>query len=115
MGIRRQVVCCLDVQGFHCWPEAPDCLQYLASRHRHIFRIRALFDVRDSNREIELITKQNEIADYLYCAYGNKDGACEFGSMACEHIAEHIMETFGASEVEVLEDGFGGARCSVIT
>ena len=115
MGIRKQVICCLDVQGFHCWPEAPDCLQYLANRHRHIFRIRVLFDVHDSNREIELITKQNEITGFLLYEYGIGDGSCDFGSMSCEHIAERILKEFGASEVEVLEDGFGGARCSAIT
>lgn len=107
--MERYVVCHLAVEGFHRWENAPKELDYLAQRHRHIFEIRAQFRVFNNDRQIELITKQNEIKRYLLDNYGNKDGACEFGGMACEHIAEEIMRKFGAHVVEVLEDGYGGA------
>lgn len=107
--MERYVICHIAVQGFHKWEGAPEQLSYLAQRHRHIFEIRAQFMVFNNDRQIELISKQDEIKKYLLDKYGNKDGACEFGGMACEHIAEEIIDVFDAHSVEVLEDGYGGA------
>ena len=95
--MRRYVLCAVAVEGFHCWPGAPaGSLEYLRHRHRHIFEIRMKFQI--------------EITRYLLGRYGNGDGACEFGGLACEHIAEELLEHFGASACTVLEDGFGGAK-----
>ena len=110
--MRRYVLCAVAVEGFHCWPGAPaGSLEYLRHRHRHIFQVRMKFQVKDNNREIEINQKQNEITRYLLERYGSGDGAvCEFGGMACEHIAQELLEHFGASACMVLEDGFGGAE-----
>lgn len=109
--MRRYVICAAAVEGFHCWPDAPEgSLEYLRHRHRHIFEIRMKFQVKDNDREIEINRRQNEITRYLLGRYGNGDGACEFGAMACEHIAQELLEHFGASSCMVLEDGFGGAE-----
>ena len=107
--MERFVVCYLAIQGFHRWPQAPEELNYLAQRHRHIFEIRVRFMVFNNDRQIELIHRQDQIQRYLLDTYGNKDGACEFGDMACEHIADELMDVFKADAVEVLEDGYGGA------
>ena len=109
--MRRYVLCAMAVEGFHCWPGAPaGSLEYLRSRHRHIFKIRLKFQVEDNDREIEINQRQNEISRYLLAQYGNENRACDFGGMACEHIAEELLEQFGASSCTVLEDGFGGAE-----
>lgn len=109
--MRRYVVCVLHLEGFHCWPVAPaGDLEYLRYRHRHIFEIRMKFPVQGNDREIEINRKQNEISRYLLARYGNGESGCEFGGMACEHIAEELLEHFGASACMVLEDGFGGAE-----
>ena len=109
--MRRYVLCAVAVEGFHCWPGAPEgSLEYLRHRHRHIFQVCMKFQVRDNDREIEINQRQNEITRYLLGQYGNGDGACEFGGLACEHIAEELLEHFGASACTVLEDGFGGAE-----
>ena len=107
--MERYVVCHLAIEGFHRWEGAPKKLDYLAQRHRHIFEIRVCFMVFNNDRQIEIISKQNEIKEYLLKKYGNKDGVCEFGGMACEHIAEELMTEFSARSAEVLEDGYGGA------
>lgn len=108
--MRRYVICAVAVEGFHCWPDAPEgSLEYLRHRHRHIFEIRMKFQVRGNDREIEINQRQNEITRYLLGRYGSENGACEFGGLACEHIAQELLEHFGASACEVLEDGFGGA------
>lgn len=108
--MKKYVVCAVQVQGFHCWPDAPDALVYLRSAHRHIFEVRVEFSVSDSDREIEIIKRQNEITRYLISEYGDLSGACQFGGMSCEHIAEELLTHFGAAACTVLEDGFGGAR-----
>lgn len=52
----QYVICALQMEGFHCWPEADGELAYLKNSHRHIFFITAEFPVRNANREIEIST-----------------------------------------------------------
>ena len=52
----QYVICALQMEGFHCWPEADGELAYLKNSHRHIFFITAEFPVRNANREIEIIS-----------------------------------------------------------
>lgn len=37
----QYVICALQMEGFHCWPEADGELAYLKNSHRHIFFITA--------------------------------------------------------------------------
>ena len=39
----QYVICALQMEGFHCWPEADGELAYLKNSHRHIFFITAEF------------------------------------------------------------------------
>lgn len=50
----QYVICALQMEGFHCWPEADGELAYLKNSHRHIFFITAEFPVHNANREIEI-------------------------------------------------------------
>lgn len=58
----QYVICALQMEGFHCWPEADGELAYLKNSHRHIFFITAEFPVHNANREIEIISQQNATA-----------------------------------------------------
>lgn len=71
----QYVICALQMEGFHCWPEADGELAYLKNSHRHIFFITAEFPVHNANREIEIISQQNAIKRYLLAKYGDEDGA----------------------------------------
>lgn len=51
----QYVICALQMEGFHCWPEADGELAYLKNSHRHIFFITAEFPVHNANREIEIL------------------------------------------------------------
>lgn len=95
-----------SVVGFHRYPTAPQFCLYLAARHRHVFVVRCSFEVIHNNRQVEINDRQNEIESYLCSKYGRP---CEFGDMSCEDIAQELIEYFGASKVQVLEDGYGGA------
>ena len=104
----QYVICALQMEGFHCWPEADGELAYLKNSHRHIFFITAEFPVRNANREIEIISQQNAIKRYLLSKYGDEDGACHFGRRSCEDIAAEILNQFeNSTSCTVLEDGFG--------
>ena len=101
-----QVITYNKVEGYHRWKDAPEPVDFLRNRHRHIFHIWCWFEVSHEDREIEIIMQQWKIDSFLKEKYG---AVCEFGEMSCEAIAGEIMEHFGAEKVEVLEDGDGGA------
>ena len=96
----------LQIEGFHNWPEAPECFSYLRDRHRHLFEITAINTVGNADREKEVNNQRMLIMHYLEQHYGKP---CEFGSMSCESIAKDIAHIFGCTEVMVLEDGYSGA------
>ena len=105
--MKRQVITYNAIQGFHRWPDAPSSVEYLSYVHRHIFIIRCKAGVSHNEREIEINTEQDRIEKALHEAFGSP---CMFGSMSCESIAEWLLGQFPElNNVEVLEDGFGGA------
>lgn len=108
--MKKTVILDFDVEGYHNYPNAPKEVEFLSYPHRHIFKIRAGYRVRGSNREREIFIEQDNIKDYLGEAYGVP---CQFENMSCEMIAEDILEFAqedGCIWVEVFEDGKGGAR-----
>lgn len=105
----KLVICHICVEGFHRWAEAPLHLNFLSYKHRHIFDIRAKFEVSENNREIEIIETQDIMRRYIEEKY-KKGMCCDFGNMSCEDIAEELLNKFNAHSVQVLEDGFGGAE-----
>lgn len=110
----KAIICRTFVEGFHAWENAPDKFGFLRNRHHHLFNICAYFNVQHNNRDIEFISKANEIKCYIESKY-TIDQYCEFGNMSCEDIADELMQAFPEMvECEVNEDGFGGAiitRC----
>ncbi|MCL2194348.1 MAG: hypothetical protein FWB76_00135 [Oscillospiraceae bacterium] len=96
-----------SVEGYHRWPGAPKCLDFLFQRHRHVFEISCAFAVEDADREIEIFTQQQEIQRRIAEQFGTP---AEFDDMSCEHIAMWLLDQFPACvKAKVLEDGFGGA------
>lgn len=107
MKMKKRVITHNLIEGYHCYPGAPKEVSFLSNRHRHIFVIRCAFEVIDSNREIEIFMQQKKIDEFIISNYGKP---AEFYSLSCEMIAEIIINNFNnCVEVEVLEDGFGGA------
>lgn len=102
-----EVITYNQIEGYHRWKDAPEAVSLLRHRHRHIFHIRCWFEVTHEDREYEIIMTQWQIEDFLKKKYG---AVCEFDGMSCESIAREIREQFGAAQVEVLEDGYGGAN-----
>jgi hypothetical protein len=113
----RAVIATVDVVGFHCWPDAPDAVLYLAERHRHVFKIRCEFNVMGEDRDIEFHTAQGWIRAALKNGWGDP---CNFGALSCEGIARELNVLLErrpgkdagrwAQAIEVWEDGENGAR-----
>lgn len=100
-----------SIPGYHAWVGAPEKLKFLSFEHRHIFEIRCKIPVKHSDREKEIIETQDEIQRYLLGKYSvdNDPTSMHLGGMSCEMLAQEIAAEFNCSEVEVLEDGYGGA------
>jgi hypothetical protein len=108
------------VVGFHRWPDAPEHLSHLATRHRHEFRISVTVAVEHSERAVEFHELRAVVEQLLP---NLADGGAfhpgstrevwagyEFGSRSCETIAGGIaghLEHLGyrVLSVTVSEDG----------
>lgn len=97
------------IEGFHEWPKAPESLGFLRVCHRHVFAIECEFDVSHDDRDIEIITQEHDIENFIRERH---DIPAMFGSMSCEAIAREILLFFQPScrAVTVREDGMGGAH-----
>lgn len=105
-------------KGYHRYPDAPAEVDYLQSRHRHLFKFKVKLEVRHDNREIEFHMFQNQIEAWY------DTGALELDYKSCEMMADDLAAklhaTYGAHlfntddtrslVIEVSEDGECGAE-----
>lgn len=103
--MKRFIKVKFQFEGFHKWPGAIDHREtYLALRHRHIFHCTATKEVTHNDRDIEFIELKRSMINYVKMRFG-----VDFGTMSCESIAEHLIESFDLTECEVMEDNENGA------
>jgi hypothetical protein len=108
-----------DVVGYHAYCSAPANVSFLASRHRHVFKIRARFQVFVDDRELEFFTELRELNDLLATIFNVDSTLCgiDFGDKSCEQIAHDLLGHYIESEryfkrkieIEVSEDGENSA------
>lgn len=94
--------------GYHCWPAAPAHRGYLASRHRHLFRIRVSAEVLHDDRDVEF----HDLRGYIAAWWGPGDREC--GTRSCEELARELAAycddlAVSVTAVAVSEDGEAGA------
>ena len=63
--MERTIVVKTQYEGIHCWPEAPDEVNFLKSLHRHIFNIEVEVEVHNDDRDIEFIMLKHRINHWL--------------------------------------------------
>ncbi|MFE9254269.1 hypothetical protein [Streptomyces sp. NPDC006879] len=95
--------------GFHRWPEAPPERDFLASRHRHLFRVRVDVLVAHDERDLEFF----DVADLIREWWG--PGEHEFGPASCEAMARGLGQWLigrglPVAETSVAADDEGGSR-----
>ncbi len=99
------VWCTTTFEGFHCWPDAPEAVDFLRVRHRHRFHVKAWKRVSDSDREIEFILLQRAVTEEI--AIMQEDLSTE--TWSCERWAIELIKSLGLHSCEVSEDGENGA------
>jgi hypothetical protein len=93
----------LQFEGIHCWPGCPfEEVKFLRSPHRHVFHVTATKVVTHDDRQVEIIMLKRAMEDWA-------KADIDFESQSCEMIAKDMVEQFGLSSCEVLEDGENGA------
>ena len=108
-----EVICHNEFNGKHRWATCPHEFPhaYLKDSHRHTFVTETRFSVTDDDRQIEIFDAEDKVRGSIMTHYpvDPRDGLIDFGSSSCEMIARHIVESLGAVECSVREDGRGGA------
>ena len=98
-----------EFEGWHYWPGAPQGHEYLAEKHRHIFKVRLELEVTDLNRETEFIQLKRKLLVWCVNTFGldTTTFSCE---QMCEQIAVWARDyNLDPYSVTVSEDGENGA------
>lgn len=97
-------------EGIHCYPEAPEGVEFLKHPHRHIFHFRVDIEVWHDDRDIEFILFKREL-ELLYGENGTLDLDFKSCEMLADNLAEYIQDTYPGRDlkIEVSEDGENGA------
>jgi hypothetical protein len=109
MITNRSIFVTFQKEGIHCYPDAPEGVEFLRSPHRHIFHFRVTLEVFHNDRDVEFILFKR----YLERQYSNNVLALDYKS--CEMLAEDLIFLISKAfrgrwiEVEVSEDGENGA------
>jgi len=100
------------LEGLHCWPDAPEKVEFLRHPHRHQFIISVTLSVNGSDREVEFFLLKSDLQAWLssYPGYRGHARLKDLGTRSCEHIAEEVHTyltniRYSVHNVKVSEDG----------
>lgn len=110
-AISKSIYVTTSFIAFHCWPEAPEEVSFLRSKHRHKFGVRACFRITE-DRQLEFFLVQSEVNSI--CQHEIMPALKERRSLSCESMALMIYNSLVSkglpvTEVEVNEDGENGS------
>lgn len=97
-------------EGIHCYPDAPEGVEFLKHPHRHMFHFRVGIQVFHDDRELEFILFKREL-EALYA-----DETLQLDYKSCEMMAEDLAKYIIGQypnrflEIEVSEDGENGCK-----
>ncbi len=103
-------------EGIHCYPDAPEGVEFLRNPHRHMFHFRVEIEVFHDDRDIEFILFKREL-EALYSGGRINAATLELDYKSCEmladELAEYIQENYPDRDlkIEISEDGVNGAVC----
>lgn len=104
-------------EGIHCYPDAPEGVEFLQHPHRHVFHFRVDIEVFHDDRDIEFILFKRELQS-LYEQVDSSTPALQLDYKSCEMIADelasYIMEAYPNRKltISVSEDNENGAICT---
>ena len=106
MKLKRYVYASFNFEGFHCWPDAPEEVDFLRHRHRHLFHVKAVLEVQHNDRDVEFILLKRRLRASVATFQAM---ASDVETWSCERWAEELLKEHGLSMVDVSEDGENGA------
>lgn len=98
-------------EGIHCYPDAPEGVEFLKHPHRHMFHFKVQIEVFHDDRDIEFILFKRELQN-LY-----EENILQLDYKSCEMMADdlaaYIQDKYPGREltIDVSEDGENGASC----
>jgi hypothetical protein len=107
--ITRKIWVTFQRVGYHAYPNAPEDVNYLANRHRHLFKFKVTIAVTHNEREIEYHQFLNALQSFY------EEGVLDMNNRSCESIANELASWVHRKhpdrdlEVEVAEDGECGS------
>lgn len=95
-------------EGWHAWPDATEYRAYLASSHRHLFKVLVEIEVLHDDREIEF----HDLLDFVRSILPGPDLGARSCEMMAKSIGQAILFQYPGRDlvVSVSEDGEVGAR-----
>lgn len=106
-----------ELEGWHCWPEAPLKREYLRFKHRHKFYFVAelvLWPSQTSPRSLEF----HDVLDHCKTAMSDFMANC-YDRISCEELASElcrvVVDTYSLAScaAECWEDNECGARVEI--
>jgi len=110
MNIKKYIYVTFQKEGIHCYPDAPEGVEFLKHPHRHMFHFDVQIEVFHDDRDIEFILFKREL-EGLY-----SDGILQLDYKSCEMMAmdlhTYINDKYQNRDViiDISEDGENGAR-----
>lgn len=122
MTMRMEVFARTQFVAFHQWEGAPDWCKYLASPHRHLFKVEVGARVELSDREVEFHRLKCEVDQFIAQEWKESIQSSLFSPIAIKESCELMAARIGSfvrysaenrylvTYVEVSEDGECGGR-----
>jgi len=101
-----RVWCNCQVEGFHCWAEAPSEVSFLRNEHRHVFHIRPDVFVSHNDRAVEFILLKRLVEKFFVDNPISGGVSCE---MIAQQLGNFLNKEFKVFSVSVSEDGENGS------
>lgn len=91
---RTSIVVRTSFAGLHCWPEAPDEVDFLRFPHRHLFDVRVTLDVSHADREKEFFIVKDRVQRWIRTLplYKSHCALHDLGQRSCEMLGAELAE-----------------------
>lgn len=96
-------------EGIHCYPKAPEEVEFLRHPHRHMFHFRVEIEVFHNDRDIEFILFKRWL-ESLY-----SDNILELDYKSCEMMSDELYQIISNKykdrniKITISEDGENGS------
>ena len=107
--VNKRIWVTYQKEGIHCYPDAPQGVEFLKHPHRHMFHFKVEIEVFHDDRDIEFILFKREL-EGLYT-----DGTLQLNHRSCEMMADDLADYINVNypgrrfTITVSEDGENGA------